>query len=153
MSAGVQLVLISFGHLHGPPPEADITVDVREVLPNPVVSDPAVLALTSLDPRVRDWVLASAGATEMTEQLARLAEVYLMLRTRPDDRGQYAYTSVAVGCGGGRHRSVAFVERLAVSLRGAGWWVEVEHRDVDKPLLRRLPQAAPARALPPGGTP
>lgn len=149
MSAGIQIVLTSFGYLHGGPPRADVTVDVREVLRDPQ-TDPAVRQLTGRDLRVRDRVLATAGGAEMAERLARLAEVYLMLRSLPDEQGQYIYTSVAVGCADGRHRSVALVEHLAVLLRAAGWWIEVEHRDVDKPVVR--PALSPTRReLPPGG--
>jgi RNase adaptor protein for sRNA GlmZ degradation len=86
------------------------------------------LPLTGRDERVRRHVLATPGAVELLAHLEGAARTLLRLAAgaRP--------VVVAVGCAGGRHRSVALAEELAERL-GAGWPVEVEHRHVGRPVL------------------
>jgi RNase adaptor protein for sRNA GlmZ degradation len=137
--------VISFGFRHEAPPAADVLVDIQ-----PWLRDPAAVAwclpLTGRDDRVRRHVLAAPGAAELLAHLEGAARTLLRLAAgaRP--------VVVAVGCAGGRHRSVALAEELADRLR-SGWLVAVEHRHVDWPLLspahqgnaQPLPETRPDR--------
>jgi UPF0042 nucleotide-binding protein len=118
------LRLFSFGFKHGAPRDADLVLDVRG-LPNPYY-DPALEPLSGLDPAVRDYVF-TADATAFYQQLKDFVQTSVGLAMRA---GRTAYT-VAVGCTGGRHRSVAVVESLARDLATA-WPIGVEHRDLEK---------------------
>lgn len=125
----IQIVCVSFGYRHGPPPTADVTVDVREHLRDPHV-DPAMRGLTGRDMRVAHRVLTTPGAADLA---GRLADVMHGLAELADRR--HRYVTLAVGCAGGRHRSVALAEYVAGVLQAAGWGVEVEHRDIGLPVL------------------
>lgn len=121
---GFLLRLISFGFKWGPPQEADLVLDVRP-LPNPHY-DPLLKPKTGLDPEVRAYVFR-----EETEPYYRALLTTLGLAAEGARReGRMAYTA-AIGCTGGRHRSVAVAERLAEEL-SARFRVEVTHRDVEK---------------------
>lgn len=114
--------IVSFGFKYGLPVDADMVFDLR-YLPNPHFV-PELRPLTGRDPRVSDFVLKSGAGQELFEQLSDLL-------TRLLPRYQYegkAYLTVALGCTGGRHRSVAMVEALGRVLAGAAE-VRVEHRD------------------------
>ncbi|MGW3114434.1 RapZ C-terminal domain-containing protein [Streptomyces sp. NPDC001091] len=127
----IQVVVTSFGYGHSPAPEADITLDTRRHLRNPH-HDPAMRDLTGLDSAVRQHVLTTPGARHLITNTAVMAQILL---TDVADARQRLVT-VAVGCVGGRHRSVAIAEEIAVSLRSLGVGVEVEHRDIDKPVIQ-----------------
>ncbi|KGQ22419.1 RNase adapter RapZ [Thermus filiformis] len=121
---GFLLRLISFGFKWGPPQEADLVLDVRP-LPNPHY-DPALRPRTGLDPEVRAYVFR-----EETEPYYRALLTTLGLAAEGARKeGRLAYTA-AIGCTGGKHRSVAVAERLAEEL-SARFQVEVTHRDVEK---------------------
>ncbi|MEU8104501.1 RNase adapter RapZ [Nonomuraea muscovyensis] len=126
----VQVVIKSFGYGHAPAPRADITLDTRTSLRNPH-HDPAMRYLTGLDMAVRSHVMTTPGATGMLRNLAAMVTAML------DDfvNAQGRVVRVAIGCVGGRHRSVALAEELAASLRADGVGVEVDHRDIAKPVL------------------
>ncbi len=119
---GFVLRLLSFGFKWGPPQEADLVLDVRP-FPNPHY-DPRLRPKTGLDPEVQAYV-----SQETTYYRALLAVVGLAAEGAKGE-GRAFYT-VALGCTGGRHRSVALAERLAEALSGR-FRVEVEHRDVEK---------------------
>lgn len=128
MSA-VQLRVVSFGYGHGePPPTADITIDVRDWFKDPHVS-PELRQMTGLDDPVDEAVLDTPGVTEFGERLFATIEVLLQLRVRT--------VTVAVGCVGGRHRSVVMARMWGRWAEIEGWSVEVSHRDVDRPVLVR----------------
>ncbi len=114
--------LISFGYLHGPPPEADLTVDVRRYLRDPAAAA-GLLAFDGRHPDVRRAVLDTPGTLTTADVVAQFAIWF------PTPQ-----CVIAVGCAGGRHRSVALVEVLAESLAVA-LDVSVEHRHVHLPRV------------------
>ena len=120
------VTLVSFGYRYGIPPAAELLFDVR-FLPNPHF-EPALRPKTGLDAEVAAFVLEHERTVEL---LARLGDFLDYLLTRYDAEGK-AYLTVAIGCTGGRHRSVAVATALAERLRAAGREVNVQHRDVEK---------------------
>lgn len=118
--------LVSFGYKHGIPYGSDLVFDVR-FLANPHFV-PGLRELTGQDAPVLDYLDQQA---EFGEMIARLADLlgFLLPRYRRENR---SYLSVAVGCTGGRHRSVAVCERLQRRLEQAGWRTRVVHRDVSR---------------------
>lgn len=117
--------IISFGYGHAPAPRADVTLDVRDSLRNPH-HDPGMRELTGLDEQVAEHVRETPGTRSLISGTTVLASLQHQL-----DRD----VTVAVGCAGGRHRSVVIAEDLASSLRRRHITVQVEHRDVGKPVL------------------
>ncbi len=115
--------IVSFGFKYGLPVDADLVFDLR-YLPNPHFV-PALRPKTGLDPEVAAFVLQTSEGRELLEDLSSLLTKLL---PRYEREGK-SYLTIAVGCTGGRHRSVAVAEALAEALRGAGD-VRVEHRDV-----------------------
>jgi UPF0042 nucleotide-binding protein len=128
----VQVVVESFGYLHNPAPEAHLTIDLRQALYNPH-HDPAMRELTGLHPLVRDHVLATADAQEILAAAARLVATLL-----PGHDRRAKLVRVAFGCAGGRHRSVVLANELTNLLLTAGIGAEVTHRDVLRPVVRRV---------------
>ena len=117
---------MSFGFKYGLPVDADMVADVR-FLPNPYWN-PELKDLTGLDPVVADFVM-DAGPAEafldlLVAQVALITPGYL-------DEGK-RYVTIAVGCTGGKHRSVAMSERLGALLRDAGVQTLVMHRDLGR---------------------
>lgn len=125
--AEVRVGVMSFGFKFGIPRDAGWVVDARMVR-NPFWV-PELRSSTGLDPSVRDYVLEDAVAHELID---RAHALLLWSSQRYAERGREVL-SFAVGCTGGRHRSVAIVEALAERLRGDGLTVTVTHRDVDIP--------------------
>jgi len=118
----------SFGFKHGPPRDADLTFDVR-FLPNPHW-EPTLRPLTGFDQRVRDYVERDGRLEAFLERLEPLLDYVL---PQYIEEGK-AHLMVAVGCTGGRHRSVAIAERLAGHYGGRDdLFVEIAHRDVERP--------------------
>jgi RNase adapter protein RapZ len=117
------VTLLSFGYKHGLPAEADIVLDVR-FLPNPYFVE-ALSGSTGEDAAVRDFVLDNGDAREFLERSEALLEFLL---PRAEREGK-AYLTVAVGCTGGRHRSVAVVQELAKRLPKRHP-LTVRHRDL-----------------------
>lgn len=116
--------LVSFGFKRGAPREADILFDVR-FLANPYW-EPHLREGTGLDPAVAEFVTASPGFEELFGDFAALVS-----RALPYYRAEgKSYLTIAIGCTGGRHRSVAAVERLAGTLREAGVTPSIRHRDL-----------------------
>jgi UPF0042 nucleotide-binding protein len=116
----------SFGFKHGIPYGTDLLFDVR-FLENPHFV-PELRALTGRDARVVRYLESGHEFQEVVERLEELL-LFLLPRYRDEKR---SYLTVAVGCTGGRHRSVAVCERLAHRLDEAGWAVRVDHRDINK---------------------
>ncbi|WP_061962052.1 RNase adapter RapZ [Demequina flava] len=115
--------VMSFGFKNGVPADADFVADVR-FLPNPHWN-PELRPLTGLDKPVRDHVVGSVGASQFLEGYASVLDNALSLfrsHHRPS-------VTIAVGCTGGKHRSVAMAEELAIRLRDGGHDVRVTHRD------------------------
>lgn len=116
----------SFSYLQGVPPTASLVFDVR-FLPNPYF-EKSLRALAGDDPRVREWLDTHGEVHEAFERLMDLIS-FLLPRYRHELKSQL---TIAVGCTGGRHRSVYMAERMAAFLRDGGHQVEVRHRDKDR---------------------
>ncbi|MGH7289175.1 MAG: RNase adapter RapZ [Myxococcota bacterium] len=123
---GTVVNLISFGFRHGLPRGAELVFDVR-FLRNPHFH-PTLRPRTGLDSEVAAYALEEERGVGL---LARLRDLLQYLVPLYEAEGK-AYLTVAVGCTGGRHRSVAVVEALAKDLRRGGREVNVTHRDVEK---------------------
>jgi UPF0042 nucleotide-binding protein len=124
--ARMVLNLVSFGYRNGLPVDADLVFDCR-CLPNPHFVD-TLRPLTGQARAVVDYVLASREARGFLERVEALLTYALPLYVHEGK----AYLTVAVGCTGGRHRSVVLVEELARRLTLAGHEVSVRHRDVER---------------------
>lgn len=122
----LQVAVESFGFKHGLPLDADIVMDVR-FLPNPHWEDD-LRPLTGHDPKVRDFVLETASGSTFVDQFDALLAT-LVPQYQAEGR---SYLTVAIGCTGGRHRSVAVAEELAARLRQRGVAVRTSHRDVSR---------------------
>jgi UPF0042 nucleotide-binding protein len=125
-SAPLQVNIQSFGFKNGAPPDADFIADVR-FLDNPHWI-PELRPLSGLDEPVRDHVLGAAGAQEFLDSYSAALDVALG-RYRAHDKH---FVTVAVGCTGGHHRSVAITEALASRLRDLGYAVRATHRDRER---------------------
>jgi UPF0042 nucleotide-binding protein len=121
----------SFGHKHGPPRDADLAFDVR-FLPNPHY-DADLRPLTGFDQRIVDYVGRDGRLDEFYSHVVPLLE-YLLPQYVAEGK---SHLVVAIGCTGGRHRSVAIAEHLAAHFRDRPDLIlEVHHRDVDRLPLR-----------------
>lgn len=119
------LSFMSFGFKNGLPKEADLVLDVR-FLDNPYFVD-SLRDRDGRDPEVSDFVLGAEGTGEFLDHLRAFLD-YLLPKYVSEGRG---YLTVAVGCTGGRHRSVAIVERISQYFKDTGTvWVRVRHRDL-----------------------
>lgn len=122
----LQVNVQSFGFKNGAPDDADFLADVR-FLDNPHWV-PELRPLTGLDAPVREHVLGAAGAGEFLDAYAAALDVALS-RYRAHDKH---FVTVAIGCTGGHHRSVAMTEALAARLRELGYAVRASHRDRER---------------------
>jgi UPF0042 nucleotide-binding protein len=118
--------LMSFGFKHGAPYDADLVFDVR-FLPNPHFVD-RLKRLDGRDAAVEEFVMSFEESRTLLAKIEDLLRFLLPLYRREGK----AYLTVALGCTGGRHRSVALVELLRRSLEGAGAAPVVRHRDIDR---------------------
>lgn len=118
--------VISFGFKYGIPIEADLVFDVR-FLPNPFYVA-ALREKTGMDAEVSDFVFAYDRTKDFMSHLTKLTDFLLPLYI---DEGKYSLT-IAIGCTGGRHRSVAVVQALAEHIEALGHSVRRIHRDKDK---------------------
>jgi len=121
---GPVVSVVSFGFKHGIPPGTDLLFDVR-FMSNPHFI-PELKNLSGQDAAVRQFL---TKLDEYHELLQKVEELLLFLLPR-FSRENRSYVSVAVGCTGGRHRSVAVAEELANRLQNAQWSVRVIHRDI-----------------------
>lgn len=115
--------VVSFGFKHGTPRDADMVLDVR-FLDNPHWVD-ELRPLTGLDQAVADYVFSGPLAKEFMERLCALLDIMVPAFIEDGKR----YLTIAIGCTGGRHRSVALAERLAEYLMRFDVRVQIEHRD------------------------
>ncbi len=118
--------LESFGYRYGLPPAADLVFDVR-FLPNPHYID-ELRPLTGLDSTLREYVLSQQACRDFRYHLDHLLG-FLLPHYRAEGK---SYLTVAIGCTGGRHRSVSIVEDLYSSFPEADVVLRVNHRDIDK---------------------
>jgi RNase adapter protein RapZ len=125
-SQSLQVSIVSFGYKHGLPLDVDLVFDCR-FLPNPHWID-ALRPLDGRDAPVRDYVLGQPETQAFLEELRRL----FALTLPAFEREGKSYLSIAVGCTGGRHRSVAIAEELGKLLVPLGSDPAVRHRDVDR---------------------
>ncbi|MCW2943261.1 MAG: hypothetical protein JWN00_6246 [Actinomycetia bacterium] len=124
--SSLRATVVSFGYKYGLPVDADLVVDCR-FLPNPHWV-PELRPLNGRDAPVRDYVLSQRGAKEF---LDAYTEVLRLLADGYEREGKH-YVTLAVGCTGGKHRSVAMTEQLATRLRDEGIEVQVSHRDLGR---------------------
>ncbi|MCB0966782.1 MAG: RNase adapter RapZ [Ilumatobacter sp.] len=120
----LQIAVESFGFKHGLPLDADIVMDVR-FLPNPHWEE-ELRPLTGHDPKVRDYVLERSVTASFLDHLEAML-VDLVPSYQSEGR---VYLTIAIGCTGGRHRSVAITEELARRLSEHGIAARTSHRDV-----------------------
>jgi len=126
-SPGVKVTVESFGFKYGTPADADIVADAR-FLPNPYWQ-PELRASTGLDPAVSDYVLAQEGAAGFLDAFEAMLDPVLAGYARENKR----HATIAIGCTGGKHRSVALVQQLADRLsRLPALSVTVKHRDLGR---------------------
>lgn len=124
---GVQLTILSFGFKYGLPTDVDLVVDMR-FLPNPYWQ-PELRSKNGIDSPVRDFVLAQEGAAEFLDSYVKALEPVLAGYQRENKR----HATLAVGCTGGKHRSVAMARELAEKLATVeGVSISVKHRDLGK---------------------
>ncbi len=124
---GLQLSVQSFGFKYGTPTDVDLMVDMR-FLPNPFW-ETELRALTGVDAEVKEYVLSREGATEFLEHYVSALGPVLAGYQRENKR----HVSLAVGCTGGKHRSVAMARELADRLAALpGVSVSLRHRDLGR---------------------
>jgi UPF0042 nucleotide-binding protein len=123
---GLAVSLVSFGFKHGLPIDADLVFDVR-FLPNPHFVE-GLRPLDGRDGRVREFVLKHEESRELLRRIADFLGFVLPAYQREGK----AYLTIAVGCTGGRHRSVALVEELRPFVDGLGLTPTLVHRDLDR---------------------
>ena len=122
-----RLTLLSFGFKHGTPTDSDFVADMR-FLPNPFWIE-ELRGFTGKDEQVSEYVLSREGAGEFLDAFERALRPVLAGYQRENK----SHSTVALGCTGGKHRSVAMVEELARRLRDVdGLAVNVRHRDVGR---------------------
>lgn len=122
---GMTLLFASFGFKHGIPLDADFVFDVR-FLPNPHY-DPVLKSLTGHDQAVKDFMENQPDAHALFEDICNFIARWLPAFVR-DNR---SYLTVAIGCTGGQHRSVYFVEKLGQHFRTAQQKVLIRHRELE----------------------
>lgn len=121
---GMETTVVSFGYKHGIPLDVDLVFDCR-FLPNPHWV-PELRPMTGLDDKVKEYVLAAPESHELLDRLESLFELLLPAYAREGK----SYLSVAIGCTGGRHRSVVLAEEMGEMMRRHGLHPSVHHRDI-----------------------
>ena len=122
----LQATVESFGYKFGLPMDADLVLDVR-FLPNPHWVE-ELRPLPGTDQRIRDYVMTRQATRDFLERFDEMLEVLIPGYLTEGKR----YLTVAIGCTGGRHRSVVVAEEIADMLRRRGLPVAMEHRDIDR---------------------
>ncbi len=126
LAAGLSVSVQSFSYKRGAPHEADMVLDCR-FLRNPYW-DEALRALDGRDGRIQDFVVSDPLYRAF---FLKVSDLVLMLLPAYKAEGK-AYFSIALGCTGGRHRSVTVAEALAREIEAAGWPVALRHRELDR---------------------
>ena len=124
--AALRVNVVSFGFKYGLPVDADMVADCR-FLPNPRWV-PELAPMTGRDEPVRDYVLSQPGAVEFLASYVAALRIVLDGYEREGKR----FVTLAIGCTGGKHRSVAMAEQVASQLTGTGPSVQVLHRDLGR---------------------
>jgi UPF0042 nucleotide-binding protein len=122
----LRATVVSFGFKYGLPVDADLVVDVR-FLPNPYWI-PELRDLTGKDQEVKDYVLSQDDAVTFLERYAAILQIIGAGYRRESKR----YLTLAVGCTGGKHRSVVMAQQLADRLAASGIQATVVHRDLGR---------------------
>jgi UPF0042 nucleotide-binding protein len=122
----LRATVLSFGYKYGLPVDADLVVDVR-FLPNPYWI-PELRHLTGQDDEVRDYVMGQSGASDFIDLYTQVLQIIGAGYSRESKR----YLTLAVGCTGGKHRSVVMSQQLADRLVAMGIQARVVHRDLGR---------------------
>lgn len=130
-SGALKTTVISFGYKYGLPLDADIVLDVR-FLPNPHWVD-ALRPYSGLDAEIKDYVLEKEPAQDFVGRVRSLLDLLLPSFV---EEGRH-YLTIAVGCTGGRHRSVVMANEIAAFVEGLELPVSVVHRDIDRSPVAR----------------
>jgi len=125
-SAPMQTSVVSFGYTQGIPLDVDLVLDCR-FLPNPHWVD-ELRPMTGLDEPVRDYVMAQPETAVFLDKMGELFDLLLPAYVKEGK----SYLTVAVGCTGGRHRSVTIARELARLMQERGFSPSVQHRDVTR---------------------
>jgi RNase adapter protein RapZ len=125
-STKLGVTVVSFGFRFGIPTHADLVLDVR-FLPNPYFI-PELKPHPGTDPRVSEFVLSQPDARAFLDRMVELLG-FLLPRYRNEGK---SYLTIAIGCTGGKHRSVALASALAERLSSGGQPVRLWHRDMEK---------------------
>jgi UPF0042 nucleotide-binding protein len=125
-SEGPRLNVVSFGFKYGVPPEVDLLFDVR-FLPNPYFVE-GLRPLDGRDARIQDYLAATPTTAEFREKLKAFLD-FLIPHYAAEGK---SYLTVAIGCTGGKHRSVALAEQLGEHFRSVNQAVTVSHRDLGR---------------------
>jgi len=125
LGRGMRVHIITFGFKYGVPSEADFVFDLR-FLPNPYFNE-SLRPLSGLDKTISDFVLGSPVGVEFNDRFLEFLTYILPLYA---DEGRYRIT-LALGCTGGRHRSVAVAESVLATLKKKGYAVTIEHRHME----------------------
>lgn len=123
----MRIAVLSFGFKYGIPPEADFLVDVR-FIPNPYFL-PHLKRLNGRDQRVREFVKKWPETQDFLAKYLSLLDFLLPLYEKEGK----SYLTLAVGCTGGRHRSVTVAEEIYAHLKGARQEITLTHRDIELP--------------------
>ena len=126
VTSNLVVSLISFGFKFGIPTGADLLFDVR-FLPNPYFV-PELREKTGTDPEIREFLHSEAEFGEVQRKLEDFIR-FLLPRYQRENR---SYLTIAIGCTGGRHRSVAMADALAATLRTEKQSIQVNHRDITR---------------------
>ncbi|HQR27074.1 MAG TPA: RNase adapter RapZ [Nocardioides sp.] len=125
-TVGLKVTVISFGFKYGIPVDADFVADMR-FLPNPHWV-PELRNQTGRDQDVQEYVLARPGAAAFLDQYLPVLETAAAGYLNEGKR----FMTVAIGCTGGKHRSVAMTEEITARLRGLGYDARAQHRDLGR---------------------
>jgi len=129
-AAGLTLYITSFSYRHGVPREADLVFDTR-FLANPHW-EPTLRPLNGLDKDVAEYIRRDPGFVDFMKHLSDLL-LPLLPRYQHEEK---SYLTIAIGCSGGRHRSVMVTEELATIFKANGFIVSTGHRDLDRTANR-----------------
>ena len=122
----MRMNIFSFGFKHGPPRDADLVMDVR-FLPNPYF-EPKLKAFSGEDSSVRDFIFKNAETTRFMDKYLNLLDYLIPLYEKEGK----AYLTIAFGCTGGRHRSVAVVRAVYDHIKKHGYPIGIKHRDIGR---------------------
>lgn len=120
----LQVLLQSFGFKYGLPPDADFVFDVR-CLKNPYW-EPSLRPLNGLDPKIADYLDSQTDVQAMLEEIVQFLKNWIP-RFEADNR---SYITIAIGCTGGKHRSVYLVESMAKKLASITEHLQIRHREL-----------------------